>query len=1025
MYTELHCHTHFSFLDGASSPVALVERALELGMTHLAVTDHQGLYGVIRFYNTARALGLAPVIGLEVTLTAGHDLTLLARDNTGYRSLCRLVSRGQLQGSKHAPEFTPDDLALHANGLIALSGCRKGEVASHVLRGDYRAARTAIRRLASLYGEDNLWIELQDHILPDSQSLCRELAALADGLGIGCVATNNVHYAERDGRRLHDVLTCIRHNTTLDDSMGALRPNSEYYLKSEREMRDLFHWRLDAVENTGTVAASCSVNLEFSRHRHPRYPLPHGHSERSYLARLCLDGAVRRYGKLDPKVFAQLRHELSVIHDMGLDNFFLVVWDVVRHARESGIPVQGRGSAADSLVAFVLGITRVDPIRHELLFERFLNPERKGMPDIDLDVSTAHREELIQWVYERYGEAHTAMAATLITFRGRSAVRDVGKVLGFPPDVIDATARTLDSYSDAEKVRREVEATLGGRPPEDLPWGQLLDLCEAIVGFPRHLGIHVGGMILTEGPLADMAPLERAAAPGRVVTQYDKDDLEDLGVIKIDLLGLRTLSLIHDALDAIEEETGQRPDLDRLPEDDEGVFDMLCKADSVGVFQVESRAQSQTLPRLLPRTLDDLIVEVAIIRPGPIQAGMVHPYLRRRQGLEPVTYIHPSLEPILGETMGVCLFQEQVIRIATDVAGFSPGAADLFRRAMGSHRSRDAMERIHTRFVAGCLETGLSHSQAEELFRQIEGFASFGFLKSHASAFAKTTYETAWLKLHHPAAFYVGLLNAQPMGFYSPEVIIGDARRHGIRTLSVDINRSRARCTVEGGHIRLGYSYVRDLGEHALETLEREQGPYGGLEEFCRRTRLERDAVESLVFSGAFDRFGERRQLFWELGRILPEAPHRRQSPRLLDQPWDEQGLRRMSVYEQVAEEYELSGLSAAHHLLEFHRLAMRRAGVTTARDLEEMHGGRVRVAGLLVCKQAPPTAKGHTFLTLEDESGLVNVILRPRVYERYRRYIRGSPLLLVEGVLQTDSGVQSVLATRLAPWRNPPAPEV
>ncbi len=1113
-YAELHCHSNFSMLDGASSPAALVERALELGMTHLALTDHDGLYGAVRFHTAARARGLVPIIGLEVGLVGpsgaetqqgGHGepplrggsrgqgageagirnhLTLLARDLSGYHSLCRLVSRGQLQGAKHAPVFTDADLALHAEGLIALSGCRDGEVARRVLEGDFAAARAAAARLAALYGKDNFYIELQDHLTPDERPLCVELASLADELGLPVVTTNNVHYAERDGHRLQDVLTCIRHNTTLDLSAGLRKPNSEYHLKSPEEMAALFSWRPDAVANSVEIAARCNVEFSFSKHRHPRYPLPGGHTERSYLHKLALDGAINRYGSLRPDVLAGLRHELDVIHKLGLENFFIVVWDIMRYAREHNIPVQGRGSAADSIVAYVLGITRVDPIRHNLLFERFLNEERAGMPDIDIDVSTNHREELIGYVYEKYSQEHTAMVATVITYRARSAVRDVGKALGFPPEVLDTVATSFDSYSRADRVREEVEAGLGGRPPENLPWGQLLEMCEAISGFPRHLSIHVGGMLITEGPLVDVAPLEHATAPGRVVTQYDKDDIEDLGLIKIDLLGLRTLSLVSEVLDEIETHTGERPDLDRLREDDADVYDMLCRADSIGVFQVESRAQSQTLPKMLPRKLDDLVVEVAIIRPGPLQGNMVHPYLRRRQGLELVEYLHPSLEPILGETLGVCIFQEQVMKIATDVAGFRPGEADLFRRAMGSHHSHDEMEKIRSRFISGCSYKGLDEAQASELFRQLAGFASFGFCKSHAAAFARTTYETAWLKLHYPAAFYAALLNNQPMGFYSPEVIIGDACRHGIRILRPDINRSGSRCTVEDGHVRLGLAYVRDLGERALERIETERarnGPFRGFEDFCKRVGtgsargnqtsrrgaahhrvetlcttppapsrrdaspgpkhtstpstppLNRDSLESLIFAGAFDNFSRpRRRLLWELNRLVPEQKHKpagvahrvaRPEPLDLAYEWNEPDLQPMSAYERVAEEYGLMGLSPAHHLLEFHRAALEREGVVTAADLSDMRGGYVRVAGMVVCRQQPPTAKGHVFLTIEDETGLINVILRPQVYERYRAHVRRSPLLVIDGRLDTESGIQNVLATSVEPWRELPSP--
>jgi len=560
-----------------------------------------------------------------------------------------------------------------------------------------------------------------------------------------------------------------------------------------------------------------------------------------------------------------LDHELQVIERTGLAEYFLIVWDICRYAHERGIPAQGRGSAANSLVAYLLDITRVDPIAQNLLFERFLNEEANTMPDIDVDFSTNHREEVLQYVYDKYGEEHTAMVCNVVTFRARSAVRDVGKALGFPLPLLDQVAKALDTRK-AGALEDELAGINGFADKTDhLPWQQLIELCREIDSFPRHLSIHVGGMLITGKPLVEIAPLERATMPGRVVVQFNKDDVEDLGLIKIDLLGLRTLSLIHDALQMIKEHRGVELDLERIPLDDPAVYEMLCRADTIGTFQVESRAQAQTLPRMRPQKFEDIVVEVALIRPGPLQGNMVHPYLQRRAGQEEVTYLHPALEPALKETLGVIIFQEQVLKVAMAIAGFTPGEADMLRRAMSRNRSHAEMEKLRGRFITGALENGLDEGTAEKIFDQLAGFAEFGFCKSHAAAFARTAYETLYLKAHYPAEFYCALLNNQPMGFYSPAVIVGDAKRHGVKILPVDVNRSRAKCTLEGDGIRLGFARVDTLGEASLEMLEeaRSDGPYYSLRDFCRRTRLPRNAIENLIMVGARWIVGGRRGGSW------------------------------------------------------------------------------------------------------------------------------------------------------------------
>ncbi len=1187
-YAELHCHSHFSFLDGASAPDDLVARAVELGLGGLAVTDHQGLYGAVRFSTSAEAAGLHPVIGVEIELLdaavpdpagivvpgrrawrpgrrprvveepplidagrparprperarlpghrevakedhrgvgeaqRGPHLVLLARDATGWRSLCRMVSRANLAGSKAVPKFTQALLAEHAAGVIALSGCREGELARRLRAGDREGARAVAERYAALFGSgesagrSGFVLELSHHLLPDDDWLASETARLADELGLPVVVTNDVHYALPEGRELQDVLTGIRHGRSLPELRDLRRPDGESYLKGAAELLALppgepstagadpvlaRAWQAGIAASV-EIAAGCRVELTFERYRFPGFDVPRGETPFSHLSSLCWEGAKRRYHPMTPGVVRQLAHELDVIEKTGLAEFFLICWDLMRFAKSRHIPAQGRGSAADSIVAYVLGITRVDPIRHELLFERFINEGRTAYPDVDIDFSSERREEVIQYVYERYGTEHTGMVCNLVTYRARSAVREVGYALGFPRPLVDRVAKALETY-DSVMVRRDLESEggfaqffarpgeegpeaetpsvaaaslaaargltdamgqlnhprgghfegdaggdkggpgdspvsvrwiregapsreqerwrdrragprgpaipvdpesgmpvpaprrydlpIGGpsaldrpidrpggvelddgggpgdesaaarrwareqvemredrsnsimrlgpaeelRPPGEGPrpgsvaglsdWERWLELCARIDGFPRHLSIHSGGMLVTAAPLIDIAPIERATMVDRVVVQFDKRDVETMKLIKLDLLGLGMLAAIDECVQLIEHDCAVCLDLDRIPEEIPEVFEMLQAADTVGVFQVESRAQMQTLPKSRPQSLDDLVVEVAIIRPGPIQGNAVHPYLRRKQGIEPVTYLHPSLAPILRDTLGVILYQEQVMKIAIDVAGFTPAGSDGFRRAMGTWRSKGEMEKLHAQFVEGCIRVqGLPPDDAEELFRQCAAFASFGFAKSHAAAFARTAYESSFLKLFYPAQFVVGLVNAQPMGFYPVEVLINDAKRHGVAVLPVDVNRSSWRTTTEwvgrpgwalagvdgddgsrdgdpgeplpegcgiderpapvrssaclipgavsrekwaaesmaGWGVRLGLHLVKGIGEEQEARLDAElaRGPYVSLADVVERTGLAEEVVERLIRAGGLDSLGRPRR---------------------------------------------------------------------------------------------------------------------------------------------------------------------
>ncbi len=1354
-YAELHCHTNFSFLDGASAADELVERAVELGLSGLAVTDHQGLYGAVRFTAAAEAAGIHPVIGVEIELLdaivadparavvpprrpakrgrgrrsatgdggagdgigssavegrpdrprpertrlpghrepvkedhrgigerqRGPHLVLLARDASGYRSLCRLISRANLAGTKAVPRFNHELLAGHTEGLVALSGCREGEIARRLRVGDREGALAAAAAFASRF-PGAFYLELSHHLLPDDDWLVAETAALADELGLPVVVTNDVHYARPEDREFQDVLTAIRHGRTLDELADLRREDGESYLKSGAEITalppgDLAFARADprtarawaeGISTAGELAASCSVDLGFEQYRFPGFPVPNGETPFSYLVELCQAGARKRYHPLTSPVVNRLAHELDVIERAGLAEFFLICWDLMRFAREQGIPAQGRGSAASSIVAYTLGISRVEPIQHNLLFERFINEGRTTYPDVDIDFSSARREEVIQYVYNLYGPEHTGMVCNLVTYRARSAVREVGVALGFPRPLVDRVAKALETY-DSVMVRRDLEADGGfaeffkrtgegepaevlaateaeerglvdgmgqlntrmplvgkvppwrqppkpadpnsprpfgwlaetplgadagavlpdalapvtairpgprgddeggpgdtpasvawlragkgtgydtdrerlvppalvegraidpesgqvepppraadrlGRPnrwdppapstaamgrggdrssvariePEPAPqplggstrglsdWERWLEFCARIDGFPRHLSIHSGGMLVTAAPLIDIAPIERATMKDRVVVQFDKRDVETLKLIKLDLLGLGMLAAIDETLQLIEHDCAGCVDLDRLPEEIPEVFEMLQAADTVGVFQVESRAQMQTLPKSRPESLDDLVVEVAIIRPGPIQGNAVHPYLRRKQGLEPVTYLHPSLEPVLRDSKGVILYQEQVMRIAIEVAGFSPAESDGFRRAMGTWRSTREMEKLHEQFHDGCMrQPGMTEEVAEELFRQVAAFASFGFAKSHAAAFARTAYESSFLKLFYPAQFLVGLINAQPMGFYPVEVLVNDAKRHGVAVLPVDVNRSRYKTTTEwvgrpgwatlsgeeeplpedagierrpdpvrspgcvmpsiaarerwaidgavGWGVRLGLGLVKGIGEEHEKLLDREleRGPYRSLADVVERTGLGEETIERLIRVGGLDSLGRpRRELLWQLrevaGSVRGSVPGR-VAGRPMDlrlPPTDAPTLPGLTESERIGDAYAVVGLDARRQVVSLYRPALERLGAVPNAVLDERKPGPVRLGGLVVTRQHPMTAKGTVFLALEDETGMVNVTLWPDTWARLRGVVRRHALLLVDGDLQRESSVVNVVARDIRP---------
>jgi len=1046
-FVHLRCHSSYSFLDGASSVDALAAAAVAQGQDALALTDTGGLYGAVRFWNAARERGIRAIFGCELWLGDLPDgrstpIVLLAEDRTGWTSLCRIVSAAQLAGRKGEPQATLALIAGERAGLVALTESDDAQT---------------LGRLHAVFG-DRLYAELVDRWGPDDIARADARAERAAAGGIATVITNDVRYARPDDRRLHDVLRCIALGTTVDAAGRRLAANGERWLKSEAELRARLGHHPDAFANTRRIADRCVVDLGFGYQRLPGFSVPAGHTAFSFLYTLCQDGARMKYGRVTPKVSRQLAHELDVIDRCGLAEFFLINWDIVRFCNERRIPAQGRGSAADSIVAYVLDITKVDPIAHDLLFERFLTEDSHTMPDIDLDIASNDREEVIQYVYRRYGERYAAMVCNVVTYRPRSASREVAKALGFRPEVIDRMSTSVETprLDSRGPSGESVPGRVGGRladlaPPADelnrlerARWPLYEALRAEIADLPRHLSIHNGGMLITALPLVDTVPIERATMPGRNVVQFDKRDIEDLGLIKMDLLGLRTLSLIKDCVAMIDELHAVRLDLGTIPLEDPAVYDLLCEVDTIGVFQVESRAQGQALPRVRPRCFADIVVQVAIIRPGPLQGNMVNPYIRRRQGREPVSYPHPLLEPILKETLGVILFQEQILKVAMAIAGFSASEADRLRRAMSRARSSTDMERLREPFVRGALVRGVTDGIANEIFRQVAAFAEFGFCKSHAAAFALTAYHTAHLKLYYPAEFVVALLNNQPMGFYSPAVIAGDAKRHGIAVLPVDVNRSVAKAVIEerdasdtradeivdrsvtiARHracavhdIRLGLMSVKGLGEAEAEGIVKEReanGAFRSFDDFAKRVGLKEEALRNLALVGAFDRSGEpRRALLWRA-----RAAHRGSpafSRPVLAYPTNAApALPALSEQERSALDYRITGIPTGPQVMRFYRERLIARGVGSSADIQRgRHGVSVQVAGAIVVKQHPETAKGHVFLSLEDEYGLLNIIIRPATYAAYKPVVDRGGAVVVAGTLQQVDGVVSVLARRL-----------
>ena len=1024
MYVELHARSAFSFLEATALPEDLAEQAARLEQPAIALVDSDGVYGAARFYRACTRLGLAPLVGAEVTLETGGRLPLLVEDREGYRNLCRLLTRIKMRAPKGEGAATLDDLAEHAAGLVCLTGGARGPVAARLACPGASSARNLLERLIAIYGRFNVYIELQRHLSRAEEARNEWLRTQAEGLHLPLLATNEPCTIHRGDRHLLDVLTCVQHHTALDQAGRLLSQNSERFMKSGRVMERLFFDCPEAVANTGELALRLGFTLKHLGYQFPDYPLSPGETPMGFLRALCARGVRTRYGTgpLAERARKQIERELDLIARLDLAGYFLIVWDLVQYCRRNDVLVQGRGSAANSAVCYALEITAVDPVGMELLFERFLSEERGEWPDIDLDLPSGdRREKVIQYVYERYGRLGAAMTANVITYRGRSAAREVGKALGLPPDVIERLAQLVSDWEYQDPGDTLIaHLDEAGCDPEDPRIRHFARLWPAIQDLPRHLGQHSGGMVICQGRLDSVVPLEPATMPGRSVVQWDKDDCAALGIVKVDLLGLGMMSLLQDALEMIRRRGGH-VDLAHLPPDDREVYATLQQADTIGVFQVESRAQMATLPRLRPERFYDLVVQVAIIRPGPIVGDMVHPYLRRRAGREPVTVPHPALEPILARTLGVPLFQEQLLRMAMATAGFTGGEAEELRRAFGFKRSERAMKAVEEKLRAGMARQGIVGEQAEAIIRSITAFALYGFPESHAASFALLAYASAYLKAHHPAAFYAALLNNQPMGFYHPATIVRDAQRHGQVIHPADVNCSGWLCAIEpDGAVRLGLRYVRGLREEIGKRIEEERRrrPFASVAELVKRAGLHRDELGQLARVGALGSLEpERRAALWEAERAgRPRGPLYEE----LADPPERSPLRAMTPEESLVADYEGTGLSLGPHPMQFHRARLSAMKVARAADLVKIrHGAWVRVAGAVIVRQRPGTAKGFVFLNLEDESGLTNVIVRPALFHRHRLALVNEPFLFVEGTLQHQDNVVSVRAERLWPLRH------
>ena len=1089
MYIELHSRSAFSFLEGASPPESLVEACARLGMPAMALLDRDGVYGSPRFHLAAKKAGIKAHIGAEVTcrsfspqrhrgtekckgvsvkpgdpkecnsfvslyLCGEFRLPLLVASRAGYQNLCRLITRMKLRvGRKEGASSEQQDLAEHAEGLTCLTGGDEGPLAAALKEGGPQSALESVRRLTEIFGRQNVYVELQRHFHRDEEHRNRVAIEIARTLNLPLLATNGVNYAMPRERELADAFTALRHRRTLAAAGRLLARNSERYVKAPAEMQALFADLPEAIANTQQLSARLEFTLNDLGYEFPRYPVSEGESMSSLLRERTREGFQSRYGRATPELKIRARRqterELALVEKLHLEGYFLIVWDLVRFCRQQNILVQGRGSAANSAICYSLGITAVDPIAMELLFERFLSEERGEWPDIDLDLPSGdERERVIQYLYQRYGQRGAAMTANVITYRNRMAAREMGKALGFDADTlkrISAAVATWEFRDENDALdRRLCAAGLDLKHPRIRKY---FELCLAVQDLPRHLGQHSGGMVICQGRLDSVVPLEPASMPGRVVVQWDKEDCADLGIIKVDLLGLGMMAVLKDSIELIHDHYNEEVDLAHLPPDDPAVYSTLQKADTVGMFQVESRAQMACLPRLRPQHFYDIVVQVAIIRPGPIVGNMVNPFLKRRQGREAVTYPHPSLENVLSRTLGVPLFQEQLLRMAMITANFTGGEAEELRRAMGFKRSEARMKIIEERLRTGMTQNGICGETQEQIIQSITSFALYGFPESHAASFALIAYASAYLKCHYLAAFTAALLNNQPMGFYHPATIVKDAQRHGLKMLPVDVTRSDWKCTLEHSafstqhSVRLGLNYARGLREPTGQALVRERSlaAFASIHDLARRVpELRKDELNTLAEIGALNSVGGGQ---WPVGstnlstahRPLPPGFHRRDalwqveravrwSGPLLDElpePDTKSPLQLMNHEERLVADFNGTGLTIGPHPMQYRRTEMKKLGIYRASDLAHIpNGRRLRIGGCVIARQRPGTAKGMMFMSLEDETGIANVIIAPDLLQKNRVLLISERFLMIEGILQNQDNVIHIRAEKVAPLR-------
>lgn len=1055
-YVELHARSAFTFLEGASLPEGLALACAQHGMPAMALLDRNGVYGAPRFHMAAKKLKIRAHIGAEISIgdvtQNAPTLPLLCESQAGYQNLCRLITHTKMRAPKNNPTAARwEELEKHKAGLICLTGGEEGPLGRALTRGGKAEARKALSQLAGIFGRNQIYVELQRHFRREQEKNNQVLVELAREQKLPLIATNGACYATPAEREVMDALTCVKQKRQLDNAGRLLERNAERHLRHPEEMARIFADLPEAIANTNELSARLDFTLEKLGYQFPRYPVPEGESMASFLRKRAMEGARERYRPFDERVRRQMERELALIEKLDLAGYFLIVWDLVRFCRENGILVQGRGSAANSAVCYALGITAVDPIKMELLFERFLSEERGEWPDIDLDLpSDAQRERVIQYVYKRYGESGAAMTANVVTYRGRMAAREMGKVCGFDPENIDRLSKVVGSWEWKDpQDTLDKQFTQAGFDLRNERIARYLDLCLRVRDLPRHLSQHSGGMVICQAQLDSVVPLEPATMPGRVVVQWDKDDCADLGIVKVDLLGLGMMAVLEDCIQLIRKHHEEEISLAHLPQNDEApdVYDAIRKADTVGMFQIESRAQMASLPRNDPKKFYDLVVQVALIRPGPIVGQMTNPYLERRQGRQEVTYPHPALEPVLQRTLGVPLFQEQLLRMAMICANFSGGEAEELRRALGSKRSEQRMREVESKLRAGMEKNGITGQPQDEIVKFITSFALYGFPESHSASFALLAYASAYLKVRYLAAFTAALLNNQPMGFYHPSTLIKDAQRHGLRVKPVDVTCSEWQCSLEPLSkadssltlgmttktfaLRLGLRYVRGLRQSTAQALveERARGVFRSVSDLAARVpQLNKRDFVMLAKIGALNHVGDsderasptislhRRDALWQSqkaaqrpGPLLCEIPE-------ADAP---SPLEPMNSEERLLADYHGTGMTVGPHPMFYRREELRRRGILSAAELRQIRDGRpVRAAGLVITRQRPGTAKGLIFLSLEDETGIANVIVHQELYARDPLMVIHEKFVLVEGRVQNRDQIVHVQAGRIMPLR-------